>query len=380
MEQKRQIIMLVDDNHANLNIGKNILKNSYEVYALPSAERLFKFLETVTPDLILLDIAMPGMSGFDIIRILKADTRYANISVIFVTSKAEETNELEGFALGAVDYVTKPFSAAILLKRIENHLLIKRQKIELQHLNNNLINMIKEKTSLVFGLHDLVINTIAELIEFRDLSTGEHIIRTQQYVELLINYLVEHRIYEKEVLSWENMDYIVKSTQLHDLGKIFISDTILNKSGSLTNEEFAYMKTHAMKGAEAIRQLDKKGENQLFMQYAEIIARTHHEKWNGSGYPCGLKGTEIPLLGRLMAIADVYDALTSARSYKKPFSTKEAAKIIIDGSGSCFDPILVDVFKVMENNFAAVTANQSNKDLEKETVPQKRGRKKESPR
>ncbi len=363
MERKRQVIMLVDDNHANLNIGKNILKASYEVYALPSAERLFKFLETVTPDLILLDIAMPGMNGFDVIKILKADARHAGIPVIFVTSKTEEINELEGLALGAVDYVTKPFSAAILLKRIENHLLIERQKIELQHLNNNLINMVKEKTSMVFGLHDLIINSIAELIEFRDLFTGEHIVRTQQYVALLIDYLVEHQIYAKEVQSWENMDYIVKSTQMHDLGKIFISDAILNKPGKLTDEEFECIKTHTTKGAEAIRWLDEKGEHQLFLQYAEITADTHHERWDGSGYPRGLKGTEIPLLGRLMAIADVYDALTSARPYKRPFSTEEAAKIIIDGAGSFFDPVLIDVFKNVQDSFAAIAVNHHNKSL-----------------
>ncbi len=372
MDRKRQIIMLVDDNHANLNIGKNILKASYEVYALPSAERLFKFLETVTPDLILLDIVMPGMNGFDVIKILKADARHTGIPVIFVTSKTEETNELEGLALGAVDYVTKPFSAAILLKRIENHLLIERQKIELQHLNNNLISMVKEKTSMVFGLHDLIINSIAELIEFRDLFTGEHIVRTQKYVELLINYLVEHHIYAKEVQSWENMDYIVKSTQMHDLGKIFISDAILNKPGKLTAEEFEHIKEHTTKGAEAIRRLDEKGEHQLFLQYAEITAETHHERWDGSGYPRGLKGTEIPLLGRLMAIADVYDALTSARPYKRPFSTEEAEKIIIDGAGSFFDPVLIDVFRNVKDSFAAVAAvNQQKETLEKETSSQK---------
>ncbi len=224
--------------------------------------------------------------------------------------------------------------------------------------------MVKEKTSMVFGLHDLIINSIAELIEFRDLFTGEHIVRTQQYVALLIDYLVEHQIYAKEVQSWENMDYIVKSsTQMHDLGKIFISDAILNKPGKLTDEEFECIKTHTTKGAEAIRWLDEKGEHQLFLQYAEITADTHHERWDGSGYPRGLKGTEIPLLGRLMAIADVYDALTSARPYKRPFSTEEAAKIIIDGAGSFFDPVLIDVFKNVQDSFAAIAVNHHNKSL-----------------
>jgi putative two-component system response regulator len=228
-EKKRQTIMLVDDNQANLNIGKNMLKGYYEVYALPSAERLFKFLETVMPDLILLDISMPGMNGFDVIRILKADVRYAHIPVIFVTSSTEEMNELEGLTLGAVDYVTKPFSAAIMMKRIENHLLIEKQKAELKNFNDNLIKIVKEKTAQVAGLQSSVINMVADMVEFRDVFTGGHISRTQKYVELLINCMVEYNVYSEEVLSWENMDYIAPSMQLHDLGKIFISDTILNK-------------------------------------------------------------------------------------------------------------------------------------------------------
>ncbi|MDR1669068.1 MAG: response regulator [Oscillospiraceae bacterium] len=359
-EKKRQTIMLVDDNQANLNIGKTMLKGSFEVYALPSAERLFKFLETVTPDLILLDIAMPGMNGFDVMRILKADARYTDIPVIFVTSKSEEMNELEGLELGAVDYVTKPFSAAILLKRIENHLLIQKQKAELKRLNDNLIGMVKEQTSQILGLHSSIISIVADLVEFRDVMTGGHVSRTQKYMELLIGRLVEDGVYSEEVLLWENMDYIIPSTQLHDLGKIFISDAILNKPGKLSAEEFDTMKTHAAKGVEAIRRMAAKGENQLFLQYAEIIAGTHHEKWDGSGYPFGLKGLEIPLLGRLMAIADVYDALTSARPYKEPFSAEKSAGIIIDGSAAHFDPVLVEIFRNIQDEFAVIA--QENRE------------------
>jgi putative two-component system response regulator len=356
-DRKRQTIMLVDDNQANLNIGKNILKDYYEVYALPSAERLFKFLENVRPDLILLDIAMPGMNGFDVVRILKADARYSSIPVIFVTAKSEETNELEGLSLGAVDYVTKPFSAAILRKRIENHLLIERQKSELKKLNANLINMVKEKTAQVSGLQASIIRTVAELVEFRDLHTGEHISRTQKYVELLINRLIEDNVYTEEILAWDDMDYIVPSTQLHDLGKIFVSDAILNKPGRLTPEEFEEMKEHTKKGVAAIKRFNGREEDQPFLKYAEIVAGTHHEKWDGSGYPSALKGREIPLLGRLMAIADVYDALTSARPYKSAFSAEESAKIIMEGSGAHFDPVLVEVFSKIKDDFASVAGS-----------------------
>ena len=354
INKKRQTIMLVDDNQANLNIGKNMLKEFYEVYALPSAERLFKFLETVTPDLILLDIAMPGMNGFDVIRILKADAKHAGIPVIFVTAKAEEMNELEGLNLGAVDYVTKPFSASILLKRIENHLLIARQKVELKVLNDSLIKIVREKTAQVSGLQSSIIDTIAELIEFRDDITGGHINLTQQYMELLMDYMVKNNVYFDEILLWDNMDYIVPSTQLHDIGKIFISDVLLNKPGKLTASEFEIMKTHVEKGVEAIRRLKTTNGEQPFLDYAEIVAGYHHEKWNGSGYPYGLKGENIPLLGRMMALADVYDALTSTRPYKPPVDTEEAAKIIIESSGSHFDPILTDIFKKLEGEFARI--------------------------
>ncbi len=357
-ERERQIIMVVDDNQASLNIAKNMLKEHYEVYALPSAERLFTFLETVTPDLILLDIEMPAMNGFDVINILKADARHANIPIIFLTSRGEEMNELEGLALGAVDYVTKPFSAAILLKRIENHLLIEKQKAALEKRTDNLLGIVKEKTAQVSGLQNSIIKAVfelvAELVEFRDKSTGEHISRTQKYMELLITRMVEDGIHTEEVLSWGNMEYVISSTQLHDLGKIFISDVILNKPGKLTDEEFAIMKTHTEKGVEALRRLKKNEEILAFLHYAETIIDAHHEKWDGSGYPSGLKGEDIPLLGRLMAIADVYDALTSERPYKAPLTTEEAERIIMEGSGKHFDPALVAVFRKVAGEFAAI--------------------------
>jgi putative two-component system response regulator len=179
-------------------------------------------------------------------------------------------------------------------------------------------------------------------------------------VKLLVDYLVEHKIYPEETESWGDVDYIVTSTQLHDLGKIFISDAILNKPGRLTDEEFAIMKTHVDRGVDAIRRMKGKQPGQSFLDCAEIIAATHHEKWDGTGYPLGFKGTETPLLGRLMAIADVYDALTSARPYKTPFSPEKSAQIIIEGSGTHFDPALVEVFQKLESEFAAVSQQRES--------------------
>lgn len=216
---QRQTIMLVDDNQANLNIAKNMLRNLYEVYALPSAERLFKFLESVRPDLILLDIMMPGMNGFDVIKLLKADARYMDIPVIFVTSRTEETDELEGLALGAVDYITKPFAAPIMLRRIANQLLIERQKDELVDFNDNLIEMVKEKTAQISGLQNFIISAVAELVEFRDVYTGGHIVRTQKYMALLLDSLVEYNVYPEEVLVWEGTEYIVPPPSFTTLAK-----------------------------------------------------------------------------------------------------------------------------------------------------------------
>ena len=353
--RNRQKIMLVDDNQATLAIGKNMLQDHYEVYAVPSAERLFAFLKAVTPELILMDVSMPDMSGFEVIKMLKNNALYADIPVIFVTSRDQESEELEGLALGAVDYVTKPFSSAILMKRIETHLLIRQQATTLKEFNDNLVEMVKKKTSQITRMQNTVISTFAEIIEFRDTVTGDHIKRTQEYMRLLLNRLIyQDNIYFEEILTWENMDAIVASSQLHDVGKICISDAILNKPGKLTPEEFDIMKTHAAKGVEMIRKMKNGDIDDPFLKYAEIIAGAHHEKWDGSGYPAGLKGQDIPLLGRLMAIVDVYDALTSARPYKRALTPEEAAQIIIKASGTHFDPVLVAIFMELEDTFGAV--------------------------
>ncbi len=356
-EESRRTIIVVDDNQVSLTIARNMLKTQYRVYALTSAEQLFTLLETVTPALILLDVEMSGMSGFDIINILKSDIKHATIPIIFLTAMSEEMNELEGLSLGAVDYVTKPFSAAILRKRIENHLLIEKQKAALEKRTSGLIDIVKEKTAQVSGLQNSMVKMLAELVEFRDTFTGEHISRTQKYMELLINRMVEDGLHADEVRSWGDMSAIISSTQLHDLGKIFISDAILNKPDRLTAEEFETMKTHAAKGVEALKRLEKDEHVLFFLEHAEALIGTHHEKWDGSGYPSGLKGEDIPLLGRLMAIADVYDALTSERPYKKPFTTEEAEKIILEGAGKHFDPALVEVFRNVAVEFAGIATN-----------------------
>jgi len=358
-EIKKQKIMLVDDNKANLTMGKSILGEYYDVFALPSADKLFEFLKHVIPDLILLDIDMPGMNGYEAITLLKADKQYADIPVIFVTAKSSESNEYEGLGLGAIDYVAKPFAPALLLKRIENHLLIQKQKKSLQDLNDNLIKMVKEKTHQLYDLQNAIISNMSELVEFRDVITGRHISRTQKYLKKLAEQLMEDGVYSDELLVWD-MDVILLSSQLHDVGKITISDNILNKAGKLTEEELEIMKTHTQKGVEVIEKMEHSTDITGFLECAKLFAGTHHEKWNGSGYPNGLSGYNIPLEGRIMAIADVYDALISTRPYKKSFTSDESAKIINDGSGTHFDPALIDTFNKVKDDFAEIAVEYAD--------------------
>jgi len=360
MDAARYKIILVDDNMANLTMGRNMLKTFYEVYPAPSAAKLFEILENVIPELILLDIEMPEMDGYETIKKLKADPRFADIPVIFLTAKSDENSELEGFDLGAVDYISKPFSGPLLLKRIANQLLIVQQKQEvldsraaLKHYADNLEIMVDNKTKEVLKLQNVVLTTVADLVECRDSHTGGHIFRTQRYLEVLLAELIQEGTYADEVLAWD-LGFFLPSAQLHDVGKIAISDLILNKPGKLTPEEFEIMKTHVAVGVDAIEKIMHHADEHAFLRHALLIAGTHHEKWDGTGYPMGLKGRNIPLEGRLMAIVDVYDALISDRPYKKAFTHEEARKIIEEGAGTHFDPVLVAVFRNIADEFARI--------------------------
>jgi len=353
----RSKVVLVDDVKANLTMGRDLLKNNYEVYPALSSDKLFELLENIEPDLILLDIEMPEVNGYEALKRLKADSRYKSIPVIFLTAKDDESSELEGFDLGAADYVTKPFSGPLLLKRIANQLLIVMQRKELlasqaalKGYADNLEEMVQDKTSEVMDLKNAVLSTVADLVEFRDKYTGGHINRTQCYLQSLFDQMVRDGVYLEEINKW-NLEFFLPSAQLHDVGKIAITDLILNKPGKLTPEEYEIMKTHVTVGANAIRQIMGKTREHAYLNHALLIAATHHEKWDGSGYPEGLKGDGIPIEGRLMAIVDVYDALISTRPYKQAFTQAESCKIIEDGAGSHFDPVLIEVFKKVKDEF-----------------------------
>ncbi|MCL2791578.1 MAG: HD domain-containing protein [Spirochaetaceae bacterium] len=358
MDNKREIIVMVDDDPTCLTVAKNNLVNKYDIFTVPSADKLFKVLEKVTPHLILLDIEMPQMNGYDAIKILKDNNNTVNIPVIFLTGLIDPESEVKGLSLGAVDYITKPFSKELFLKRIELHLRLEMQRKQLEEYSHKLEEKVKKKTQEIFELQSAILKTVAELVECRDDITGGHIERTQKYLVLLLDIMLKNNVYMEEISAW-NIHLFVMSSQLHDVGKIFIRDNILMKPGKLTTEEFEEMKKHSILGANVIEKIEETTSETAFLRHAKLLAASHHEKWDGTGYPNGLKGEEIPLEGRVMAIVDVYDALTSNRQYKKAFSHAESVNIIREGKGTFFDPKLVEVFLKHEAEFE----NISNRDF-----------------
>ncbi|MDR2339953.1 MAG: response regulator [Deltaproteobacteria bacterium] len=366
-------VMVVDDSVTNLKVAKNVLSDMVPVFTVPSATKMFQLLEGIEPALILLDIKMPEMSGLEAIRRLKDDPKYRDIPVIFLTSNKDAASELEGLNLGAVDYITKPFEPLLLKKRVEIHLMLhaqketlerqketlegqkkalEKQKSKLREFNQNLWRMVEEETERVGRLQRTVLKTVVELVESRDDTTGGHITRTMKWLQFLLDGMEETGVYSEDLRNW-NKDIIIQSSALHDVGKVSIDDAILKKPAKLTKEEFEAMKLHVDHGVNIIDKISKSlpGADATLLKHARILAHSHHEKWDGTGYPRQLKGKEIPLQGRLMAISDVFDALISKRPYKEPFTPEEAVKIIIDGSGTHFDPALVEVFKSVKDKF-----------------------------
>ena len=358
-EADTRCIFLVDDNIVNLNTGKTVLQHKYTVVTIPSGEKLLLMLKKTRPDLILLDVEMPGLSGYDVIKEIKADPQTARIPVIFLTGKSNPENELLGLSLGAVDYISKPFSPPLLLKRIELHLLIESQEHELREFNENLLAMVKERTNDIVALQNAIIMWTAEMVEFRDEETGHHVERVQKYLEILLGAIKKSERYADEVATWDTEAFL-RSAPLHDVGKIRIRDEILLKKSRLTEEEFADMKLHALYGKTLLESLQHMVPNETFLDYAKMLAYSHHEKWDGTGYPERLKGKEIPLQARMMALADVYDALVSERPYKKAFTHEQAMQIISEGCGTQFDPDLAVLFMSLSDKITEVSEKGKN--------------------
>lgn len=350
MSNVKMQIMVIDDNVSNLNLARMVLEQEYDVLLIPSGEKALRLLEHITPDLILLDVDMPNMNGFQVIQLIKqAPQPLCSVPVIFLTGKNDSNSEYLGLNAGAVDYIRKPFSKALLLKRVELHL-------QLQHYSWHLEKMVEEKTKVIAGLQYSIVQVMSDLVERRDGSTGGHLIRTQKYLQILLTEVKKCGIYREE-LSRIDEDLYIRASQLHDIGKISIPDSILLKEGKLSPQEFEVMKCHTTLGEDAIRSAMSGVEETEFLEIAAAFAGTHHEHWDGTGYPCALREREIPIEGRLMAIVDVYDALVSERPYKRPFPCDVAKDIILEGAGTHFDPLLISVFEKVSDLFQTVAQN-----------------------
>jgi putative two-component system response regulator len=338
-------ILVVDDEPISLKVLADLLTPRYSVIVAKSGEEALERLQAATPpDLALLDVMMPGIDGFEVCRRMKANRRTADIPVIFITALGQPHDEARGFEIGAVDYINKPISPPLVLARVQTHWALRRSRLELERQNDRLEEAVAWRTRELETTQDITIRALASLAETRDDDTGAHILRTQHFVRRLAEELRNDPRFADE-LSDRAIDLMFKSAPLHDIGKVGIPDHILLKPGKLTPEEFEVMKTHVELGRRALTSaIAEGGATTEFLRYAIEIIRGHHEKWDGSGYPKGLSGEEIPLSARIMAVADVYDALTTRRIYKPAFAHEVAVQIILEGRGRHFDPRIVDAF------------------------------------
>ncbi len=362
-EDTRAVILVVDDTPDNLKLMSGLLKDLYRVKIANGGEKALAIAGSETPpDLILLDIMMPGMDGYEVCRRLKADHATHDIPVIFLTAMTGAEEEEMGLRLGAVDYITKPISPATVMARVETHLKLKASSDFLRDKAEYLETEVARRTREISAIQDVTILAMASLAETRDSDTGNHIRRTQHYVRALATTLKDHPRFASH-LDDGVIDMLFKSAPLHDIGKVGIPDRILLKPGRFEPHEFEIMKTHTTLGRDAIEHAERSlGTPVAFLAMAKEIAYAHQEKWDGSGYPAGIGGDDIPVAARLMAVADVYDALISRRVYKDGMSHDKAVQIIKDGRGSHFDPDIVEAFLALEDEFKAIADRFADND------------------
>ena len=341
----RPTILLVDDTPQNLMVLGGLLQPHYEIRVATSGARALEAaVIEPRPDLILLDVMMPEMDGYEVLKRLRTQPGCDSVPVIFVTAMDTSEDEEHGFELGAVDYITKPVVPAIVLARVRTHLELKQARDRLAGQNVWLEHEVARRMSENLLIQDLNVRALACLAEARDNETGNHILRTQNYVELLAKRLSTHERFAA-ALAGTQLDMVVQAAPLHDIGKVGIPDGILRKPGPLDAEEWLVMRTHPTIGANAILEAGRDAGRPIdFLEIARDMVAGHHERYDGSGYPLGLAGDDIPLPARLMAIADVFDALLSRRVYKGAKSFEDACAMIIAERGRHFDPDVVDAF------------------------------------
>lgn len=342
---EKPLILVVDDTPENLMLMATLLRDRYRVRVANSGVKALNLAQSeVAPDLILLDIMMPEMDGYEVCRLLKANPKTSEIPVIFLTARTDVQDEETGLNLGAVDYISKPISPAIVMARIETHLRLKASSDFLRDRACFLEQEVNRRARDVIAIQDATVMSMASLAETRDIDTGHHIRRTQYFVKILAERLRLNDRYA-ELLTPEFITLLFRLAPLHDIGKVGIPDHILMKPGPLTSDEFSIMKTHTTLGASVLEFSEKLlAEPIPFFKHAKELTRSHHERWDGKGYPDGLSGQDIPLSARLMAVADVYDALSARRVYKEPFPPEKTLQIMREGQGTQFDPLITDIF------------------------------------
>jgi putative two-component system response regulator len=357
LQNTRPTVLAVDDTPANLNLLSQLLGKQYRVQLAVSGAKALEIAAKRAPDIVVLDVMMPELDGYAVCRRLKADPRTRDVPVIFLTALNGTDDETRGFEAGGADFVSKPFTPATLLARVETHLQLKAWRDALRDRNAWLQNELSARLQEVERLRDTTLFVMVALAEFRDADTGNHIRRTQEYVRVLAHWLRDQSLAPAD-FSDANIDALAKAAPLHDIGKVAIPDGVLLKPGPLSAEEWVVMKTHTTQGADLLQRAANKlgADAGPMLHYGMQIARYHHEKWDGSGYPSGLAGAAIPLSARLMAVADVYDALISRRPYKEPMPHDAAMTWIEQQSGSHFDPTLVQALHAVQTQLQAIAA------------------------
>ncbi len=349
-ETNKSRVLIVDDTPENIWILMEALKTDFTVMVAKDGLTALRLASGPNaPDVILLDVVMPGMDGYEVCQRLKTNPQTRNIPVLFVTAQTDTGNEAHGLALGAVDYISKPFQPALVKTRVRNQIDLKKHRDQLDEL-------VRERTKELILTQEVTIEAMATIAEWRDPETGGHIKRTQNYVRALAKHLQQHPDF-MEHLTEDTIERLYLSAPLHDVGKVSIPDSILLKPGKLTDEEFEIMKKHTIYGREALANAERRLGGASFLRLAREIAYSHHERWDGKGYPQGIAATEIPLAARLMSVADVYDALVSRRVYKAPLEHTEVVSILSAGQGTQFDPKIIDAFLAIQDEFQEIASS-----------------------
>lgn len=350
MSEKSRIL-IVDDNPMNVDILRHLLRKNYELESAEEGESAFALIPSFRPTLVLLDIMMPGLNGYEVCRKIKESPVGEFTQVILVSGKASASERINGYEVGADDYVVKPFDHEELLSKVrvqcrlhEVQVKLMRAKQELEIYNVELSNLVEQRTVEVIATRDMTVFALAQLAESRDSDTGEHLFRMRAYSQILAEHL-HHNPVDGYLVDEDFLADLYRASPLHDIGKVGIADSILCKPGKLTAGEREEMQRHVLFGAKTLRQAMNQGSSGEFLAMAADVTRYHHERWNGEGYCEGLSGTDIPLAARIVALADVFDALTSLRVYKSPFPVEQAREMIEEESGQHFDPVIVDAFR-----------------------------------